>query len=67
MPSKTSNTAPAFTLEQVSYLEKIFQENTSRNSTDADLRYNAGVRSVLEHIRRISGVEYVVQRKNPNL
>lgn len=59
--SKTSNnyTAPVFSLEQISFLEREFPECWIENYTEQQRCFNAGQRSVLARIRQVSGVRYV--------
>lgn len=61
MPTKTSNNtiAPVFSLEQISYLERLYPEIWSENLSYSERCYNAGQRSVLAKIRQVSGVKYV--------
>lgn len=41
-----------FTRKQYEYLEKIYGENPcGPNATDAQLRWNSGVRTVIQHIK----------------
>jgi len=42
-----------FTKKQYEYLEKMFGEVTTPDITAERLRWNSGVRHVLQHIRRL--------------
>lgn len=43
-----------FTRKQYEYLEKVFGENPGSPSTsDAQLRWNSGVRTVIQHVRSL--------------
>ncbi len=43
-----------FTRKQYEYLEKVFGENPgSHTTTDAQLRWNSGVRSVILHVKNL--------------
>ena len=53
------SSAPVFSLEQISFLEKEFPEQWSSNMTEQQRCYNAGQRSVLARIKSVSGVQYV--------
>lgn len=57
--NNTKFTAPVFSLEQISFLEREFPEVWSSTLTEQQRCYNAGQRSVLAKIRQVSGVRYV--------
>lgn len=43
-----------FTRKQYEYLEKVFGENPcNHTATDAQLRWNSGVRTVVNHIKSL--------------
>lgn len=58
--ARTMHNAPVrFTRKQYEYLEKVFGENPgSPTTTDAQLRWNSGVRSVILHIKSMIDNEY---------
>lgn len=54
-----SNAPVRFTKRQYEYLEKVFGENPgSHNTSDAQLRWNSGVRSVVLHIKSLVDNEH---------
>ena len=54
-----NSSAPVFSLEQISFLEREFPEVWSNTLSEQQRCYNAGQRSVLARIRQASGVRYV--------
>jgi len=51
--------APVFTLEQVRFLEQTFPELTGSSLSFSERLHNAGQRSVLETIKRVSRIRHV--------
>ena len=58
---KTHNTVPAFTLEQVQWLDKAFPENTNIKATADELFSSQGSRRV---VKRIESLYYDRVRQN---
>lgn len=58
---KTNNTVPAFTLEQVQWLDKAFPENTNIKATADELFSSQGSRRV---VKRIESLYYERVRQN---
>jgi hypothetical protein len=58
---KLQNTVPAFTLEQVQWLNRAFPENTNINATADELFSSQGSRRV---VKRIESLYYERIRQN---
>lgn len=52
---RSGSDKPRFTRTQLQYLERVYGENPcDHTATEAQLRWNSGVRSVIAHIRRLT-------------